>query len=125
MKQKNMYRLSLIQLLVFVLNLFIFSSTIRFLPWFIEDAVGWFGVLITAPLLLIIAVMMIYLQESKGYVISRTKKIIPFIASIFSICIVLLNITDLSVITALIFNLGMIIITVIFLVQDFFTLNKS
>lgn len=120
-----MYRLSLIQLLVFVLNLFIFSSTIRFLPWFIEDAVGWFGVLITAPLLLIIAVMMIYLQESKGYVISRTKKIIPFIASIFSICIVLLNITDLSVITALIFNLGMIIITVIFLVQDFFTLNKS
>ncbi|MGG0240856.1 hypothetical protein [Bacillus rhizoplanae] len=125
MKQKNMYRLSLIQLLIFVLNLFIFSSTIRFLPWFIEDAVGWFGVLITAPLLLIIAVMMIYLQESKGYVISRTKKIIPFIASIFSICIVLLNITDLSVTTALIFNLGMIIITVIFLVQDFFTLNKS
>ncbi|WP_440602398.1 hypothetical protein [Bacillus sp. GB_SG_008] len=125
MKQKNMYRLSLIQLLVFVLNLFIFSSTIRFLPWFVEDAVGWFGVLITAPLLLIIAVMMIYLQESKGYVISRTKKIIPFIASIFSICIVLLNITDLSVITALIFNLGMIIITVIFLLQDFFTLNKS
>ncbi|MCP1125587.1 hypothetical protein NKR74_20050 [Bacillus sp. 3103sda1] len=125
MKQKNMYRLSLIQLLAFVLNLFIFSSTIRFLPWFIEDAVGWFGVLITAPLLLIIAVMMIYLQESKGYVISRTKKIIPFIASIFSICIVLLNITDLSVITALIFNFGMIIITVIFLLQDFFTLNKS
>ncbi|CAG9611318.1 hypothetical protein BACCIP111899_00490 [Bacillus rhizoplanae] len=125
MKQKNMYRLSLVQLLVFVLNLFIFSSTIRFLPWFVEDAVGWFGVLITAPLLLIIAVMMIYLQESKGYVISRTKKIIPFIASIFSICIVLLNITDLSVITALIFNLGMIIITVIFLLQDFFTLNKS
>ncbi|PEZ08997.1 hypothetical protein CN326_04815 [Bacillus sp. AFS018417] len=125
MKQKNMYRLSLIQLLAFVLNLFIFSSTIRFLPWFIEDAVGWFGVLITAPLLLIIAVMMIYLQESKGYVISRTKKIIPFIASIFSICIVLLNITDLSVITALIFNFGMIIITAIFLLQDFFTLNKS
>ncbi|PGZ97763.1 hypothetical protein COE51_12895 [Bacillus pseudomycoides] len=125
MKQKNMYRLSLMQLLVFVLNLFIFSSTMRFLPWFIEDAVGWFGVLITAPLLLIIAVIMIYLQESKGYVISGTRKIIPFIASIFSICIVLLNITDLSVITALIFNLGMIIITVIFLLQDFFTLNKN
>lgn len=124
MKQKNMYiPLSLIQLVLLVLNIFIFSSTMRFLPWYIEDAVGFFGVLITAPLLLIISLIMGYLQKSKGYVITRTRYIIPFLTSIFSICILFLNITDLSIITALILNFGMVIITVIFLLQDFFKLN--
>ncbi|SCB69136.1 Protein of unknown function [Bacillus mycoides] len=33
-------KLSLIQLFLLVLNLFIFSSAMPFLPWFIESAFG-------------------------------------------------------------------------------------
>ncbi|WP_035436199.1 hypothetical protein [Bacillus sp. UNC322MFChir4.1] len=119
MKQKSLnIKLSIIQLFVFVLNLFIFSSTMRFLPWFVEDTFGWFGILITAPVLLGIGVIMIYLQKSKGYAISAMRKMIPFLASIFSIYILLSYITDFSVIMALAVNFGMVIITIVFLLQD-------
>ncbi|WP_335362961.1 hypothetical protein [Bacillus pseudomycoides] len=90
----------------------------RFLPWFVEDAFGWFGILITAPVLLGIGVIMIYLQKSKGYAISAMRKMIPFLASIFSIYILLSYITDFSVIMALAVNFGMVIITIVFLLQD-------
>lgn len=118
-------KLSIMQLFVFVLNLFIFSSTMRFLPWFVEDAFGWFGILITAPLLLSIGVIMIYLQKNKGYAVTATRKIIPFLASIFSICIVLSYITDLSVIIALAVNFGMAIITFVFLLQDVSKISRN
>lgn len=126
MNQKSLHiKLSLIQLFILIINLFIFSSTMRLLPWFIEDAFGWFGILITAPLLLGIGFIMIYLQKSKGHTISVTRKIIPFLASIFSICIVLSYITDFSVIIALAVNFGMVIITIIFLLQDFSKLSRN
>ncbi|MES5930128.1 hypothetical protein QCI77_29955 [Bacillus cereus group sp. MG9] len=53
MKQLHI-RLSLVQLFLLVLNLFIFSSALPFLPWFVENAFGWIGILATTPLLLII-----------------------------------------------------------------------
>lgn len=118
-------KLAIIQLAVLVLNLFIFSSTMRFLPWFVEDAFGWFGILITAPLLLGLGVIMIYLQKNKGYAITTTRKIIPFLASIFSICIVLSYITDFSVIITLAVNFGMVIITIVFLLQDVSKLSRN
>lgn len=126
MKQKNInITLSFIQLFLLVLNLFIFSSRMPFLPWFVEDAVGWFGILITAPLLFGIGVIMIYFQKSKGYDIIVTRKIVPFSASIFSMCIIFSYITDFSNIVALIVNFGMVIITIVFLLQDLFRPNKN
>ncbi|MES5930006.1 hypothetical protein QCI77_29250 [Bacillus cereus group sp. MG9] len=53
MKQLHI-RLSLVQLFLLVLNLFIFSSALPVLPWFVENAFGWIGILATTPLLLII-----------------------------------------------------------------------
>lgn len=126
MNQKSLnIKLSIFQLLILILNLFIFSSTMRFLPWFVEDAFGWFGILITTPLLLGIGFIMIYLQKSKGYAITTTRKVIPFLASIFSICIVLSYITDFSGIMALAVNFGMVIITIVFLLQDISKLSRN
>ncbi|MGG0456432.1 hypothetical protein [Bacillus mycoides] len=42
MKQLHI-RLSFIQLFLLVLNLFIFSSALPFLPWFVENAFGGSG----------------------------------------------------------------------------------
>ncbi|MGG0188162.1 hypothetical protein [Bacillus rhizoplanae] len=126
MEQTKMnVRLSVMQLFLLVLSLVAFSSTMRFLPWFVEDAFGWSGILITAPLLFCIGLVMTYLQKNKRYTITAMRKIVPFSASIFSLCIVLLNITDFSIITALVFNFGMLIITIVFLLQDLSKLNKN
>jgi hypothetical protein len=59
-----------------------FSSAIPSAPWFIESAFGWLGILATAPLLLIIGRMMPQLKKSEGFCITRTRQVIPFIASI-------------------------------------------
>ncbi|MEH7464665.1 hypothetical protein V7166_22240 [Bacillus thuringiensis] len=60
-------KLSLMQLFLLVLNLFIFSSIMPFLPWFIESAFGWLGVLATTPLLLIIGRIIPQLKKVKGF----------------------------------------------------------
>ncbi|EOP75658.1 hypothetical protein IIQ_05507 [Bacillus cereus VD118] len=52
MSQINLHiKLSLIQLFLLVLNLFILSSAMPFLSWFMESAFGWLGILATTPLL--------------------------------------------------------------------------
>lgn len=67
MKQMNInIKLSLIQLLLLVLNLLVFSATMRLLPWFIENDFGWYEILITAPLLFNISVIMIYFQKVRS-----------------------------------------------------------
>ncbi|PHF12729.1 hypothetical protein COF83_23965 [Bacillus toyonensis] len=83
-------RLSLIQLFLLGLNLFIFSSAMPFLPWFTESAFGWLAILATTPLLLIIGRIMPQLKKSEKYCITRTRQVVPFIASIVSLCIMLL-----------------------------------
>ena len=66
MKRENIdIKLSFIQLVLLIINLFVFSSTIRSFPCFIEDAFGWYGILITAPLLFSIGVIRIYFQKRK------------------------------------------------------------
>lgn len=122
MKQKHI-KLSLIQLLLLILNLFIFSSAIAFLPWFIESAFGWLGILATTPLLLIIGRIMPQLKEYEGNGI--TRQMVPFIASIVSLYIMLLPTTELSIVIDLEFNGLMAIITIAFLLQDFYRPNKK
>lgn len=118
-------KLSLIQLFLLVLNLFIFSSAMPFLPWFIENALGWLGILATTPLLLMISRIIPQLKKSDGFCITRTRKIIPFIAPIVSLCIMLLPTMELSIVVALTVNGLMAIITIVFLLQDFLRLNKK
>ncbi|MBJ8056078.1 hypothetical protein JDS87_30495 [Bacillus cereus] len=90
MKQLHI-RLSLIQLFLLVLNLFIFSSALPFLPWFVENTFGWIGILATTPFLLIIGRIMPQLKQSEEFYITRTRAVVPFIASIVSLCIMLLT----------------------------------
>ncbi|MGR3779332.1 hypothetical protein ACT1UG_27625 [Bacillus paramycoides] len=111
-------RISLIQLFLLVLNLFIFSSALPALPWFVENALGWLGILATTPLLLIIGRIISQLKECKEHGI--TRQMVPFIASIVSLCVMLLPIMDLSIPIALTVNGLMVIITIIFVVYDFF-----
>ncbi|MED0981352.1 hypothetical protein P4T48_17910 [Bacillus paramycoides] len=124
MKQLHI-RLSLIQLFLLVLNLFIFSSALPFLPWFVENALGWLGILATTPFLLIIGRIMPQLKQSEEFYITRTRAVVPFIASIVSLCIMLSPITELLIIIALAVNGLMAIITIAFLLQDFYRLNKK
>ncbi|MEC5240794.1 hypothetical protein [Bacillus mycoides] len=118
-------RLSLIQLFLLVMNLFIFSSAMPFLPWFIESAFGWLGILATTPFLLIIGRIMHQLKKIEGFCITRTRQVVPFIASIVSLCIMLLPTMELSIVIALTVNGLMAIITIAFLLQDFYRLNKK
>ncbi|MEH6891223.1 hypothetical protein V7024_16255 [Bacillus sp. JJ864] len=122
MKQIHL-RLSLIQLVLLVLNLFIFFSALPFLPWFVENALGWLGILATTPLLLIIGRILPKLKEYEGHGI--TRQVVPFIASIVSLCIMLSPTTELLTIIALAVNGFMAIITIAFLLQDFHRLNKK
>ncbi|MFJ8527356.1 hypothetical protein [Bacillus sp. NPDC094106] len=126
MKQKSInIALSLIQLFLLVLTLFICSSTMRFLPWFVEDAFGWFGLFVTVSLLLVLGVIMTYLKKRKGHSITTARQSVPFITAIFLIGIMFLYMTDATVIASLIFNFVMVIITIVFLLQDLFRPNKN
>ncbi|MEH6889547.1 hypothetical protein V7024_07410 [Bacillus sp. JJ864] len=117
-------KLLLIQLFLFILNLFIFSSRMRFLPWFIEDSFGLFGVFITGPLLLFIGVIMTYIRKRDAHCITRTKQAIPFLAAVFSIYIITISFTDFVNIVALVFTALLVVITVVLVIQDFLKSNK-
>ncbi|MED1116596.1 hypothetical protein [Bacillus paramycoides] len=118
-------RLSLIQLFLLVLNLFIFSSALPFSPWFVENAFGWLGILATTPFLLIIGRIIPQLKKSEEFCITRIRQVVPFIASIVSLCIMLLPTMELSIVVALTVNGLMAILTIVYLLQDFCRLNKN
>ncbi|EOP60343.1 hypothetical protein IKQ_05987 [Bacillus cereus VDM053] len=125
MEQMNRnLNMSLIQLFLLVLNQFLFSSMFPLLPWLIEDAVAGFGVLITSSLLMFIGMKMMDLNDNNNYLITKIRQSIPFITSIFSCCITIMKITDLSTIVALVFNFVMVIITLVFLLRDLSKLNN-
>lgn len=124
MKQLHI-RLSLIQLFLLVLNLFIFSSAMPFLPWFVENALGWLAILATTPFLLIIDRIMPQLKQSEEFYITRTRAVVPFIASIVSLCIMLLPTMKLLIVIVLIMNGLMALITIVYLLQDFWKMNEK
>ncbi|OUM45792.1 hypothetical protein BW425_27505 [Bacillus pseudomycoides] len=69
MNHKNISMRIIIRTIIFlVLNLFIFSSGMPFLPWFVEDSCGLLGICVTTPLLLFIRVIMTYLKKEKAFV---------------------------------------------------------
>lgn len=126
MKQAKLnITLSLIQLFTLVINLFMCSSTMRFSPWFVEDAVKCYEIFLTAPLLLITGTVMTYHNTRKRHSTSPMRQSISFITIIFFVSTFLLPFTNEMVITSLIFNFGMVIITIVFLFKDISKLNKN
>jgi len=96
-----------------------------FLPWFIKNAFGWLDILATTPLLLIIGRIMPQFKQNEEFCITRTREVIPFIASIVSLCIMLLPTTELLIVIALIMNGQIALLTIGYLLQDFWKLNKK
>ncbi|WP_215556865.1 hypothetical protein [Bacillus mycoides] len=126
MKQAKLnITLSLIQLFTLVINLCMCSSTMRFLPWFVEGAVRCYEIFLTAPLLLITGTVMTYHNTRKRHSILPIRQCISFITIIFFVSTFLLPSTDEIVITSLIFNFGMVVITIVFLLKDIAQLNKN
>ncbi len=126
MKQAKLnIALSLIQLFALVINLCMCSSTMRFLPWFVKGAVRCYEIFLTAPLLLITGTVMTYHNTRKRHSILPIRQCISFITIIFFVSTFLLPSTDEIVITSLIFNFGMVVITIVFLLKDIAQLNKN
>ncbi|MFJ5564004.1 hypothetical protein [Lysinibacillus xylanilyticus] len=113
--EKNKKVIILNSLLVgtIILNLFIFTSRMRFFPWFIEDAWGYLGVFLTAPIL--IGIYFILSHYHKLQLASNINKVIPLFVAIASLIIVFLPTTDFLNIVALVINVAMVILITTFL----------
>ncbi|WHY77062.1 hypothetical protein QNH20_23755 [Neobacillus sp. WH10] len=123
MKEKTKYTILNVLLIgTLLLNLFIFTSRMSFLPWFIEDAFGYAGVLITSPILL--AIFFFFHRLQKNYKVTNLNKFIPLIATIISLIIVLINVTDFANLLALTVNAIMFIISCGIFIQHT-DMNKS
>ncbi|MFB7121806.1 hypothetical protein [Bacillus tropicus] len=119
MKQANLnITLSFMQLFTLITNLFICSTNISFFPWFIEKGFWRFGFFITTPVLLIIGTFTTYYDKKKSYIIERMRQNIPFITAIFFMCVSFLSLTERIVIMSFIFNSLLVIVTIMFLLQD-------
>lgn len=112
-KKTKLYILNVLLISMLVLNLFIFTSRMPFLPWFIEDAWGYTGVLITCPILIVIYFLLLRLQ--KGYPVNVLNKNIPIIVAMISLIVVFMYTSDLLNIVALIVNVVMLLITAWFI----------
>ncbi len=95
-----------------ILNLFVFTSRMDFFPWFIEDAWGYLGILLTSPILM--GIYFILRNFHKQQLVTNTNKKIPFFVSVTSLIIVLVPITDFLNIVALVIN-----VAAVFLVANF------
>ncbi|OTW74519.1 hypothetical protein BK702_33765 [Bacillus thuringiensis serovar cameroun] len=101
-KSKKVIVVNNILLGTLILNLFIFTSRMRFFPWFIEDAWGYVGVFLTAPIL--IGIYFILNHFHKKQLLTNTNKIIPLFVAVTSLIIVFSRITDLLNIVALVIH---------------------
>lgn len=119
MKDKTKYvMLNSLLIGTLLLNLLIFTSRMRFFPWFIEDAWGYLGVFVTSPILLAIFLFLHHLQ--KKYSVTHLNKIIPLIAITVSLFVVFVNVTDFLNLFALIVNGIMLVVAVVVFSQHKF-----
>lgn len=95
-----------------LLNLIILTSTMPFLPWYIEDGWGNLGLFITTPLIIAI---IIYLSKKQRE--TTTQKInfyLPFVILLINFSNILLYSSDVKTIVSLIINI-FVLITLIYL----------
>lgn len=106
--EKNKKVIILNSLLVgtILLNLFIFTSRMRSFPWFIEDAWGYLGVFLTAPIL--IGIYFILRHYHKLQLVTNINKVIPLFVAVTSLIIVFMPTNDFLNIVALVINVAMV-----------------
>ncbi len=110
-KKRTITFLNILIMGMLILNLFIFTSRMRFLPWFIEDGWGYSGLLLTSLVLLIIFFKSNQLHKNGE--ITTSQKFIPLVSAIFSLFIMLMPLNDFMTIFALIVNVSLLIICLI------------
>ncbi|MGE7919811.1 hypothetical protein ACQKM9_12790 [Viridibacillus sp. NPDC093762] len=96
-----------------VLNLFIFTSNMRLFPWFIEDAWGYLGVILTTPIF--IGIYIILRHYHKQQLVTKINKAIPLFVAITSLIIVFGPTTDFLNIVALVINVASLFLATNFL----------
>lgn len=94
-----------------ILNLFIFTSRMRFFPWFIEDAWGYLGVFLTAPIL--IGIYFILRNYHKIQLVTNINKVIPLFVAVTSLIIVFMPTNDFLNIVALVINVTMVFLAAV------------
>lgn len=104
--EKNKKVIILNSLLVgtILLNLFIFTSRMPIFPWFIEDAWGYLGVFLTAPIL--IGMYFILRHYHKLQLVTNINKVIPLFVAVTSLIIVFMPTNDFLNIVALVINVA-------------------
>ncbi|MGE7674179.1 hypothetical protein ACQKMV_11450 [Lysinibacillus sp. NPDC094403] len=94
-----------------ILNLFIFTSRMRFFPWFIEDAWGYLGVFLTAPIL--IGIYFILRNYHKLQLVTNINKVIPLFVAVTSLIIVFMPTNDFLNIVGLVINVTMVFLAAV------------
>ncbi|WP_342599571.1 hypothetical protein MHB48_20120 [Psychrobacillus sp. FSL H8-0483] len=112
-KNKKVVILNILLVGTIILNLFIFTSRMRFFPWFIEDAWGYLGVFLTAPIL--IGIYFILRHFHKQQLVTSTNKIIPLFVAATSLIIVFMPTTHFLNIVAIVINLPSVFLAANFL----------
>ncbi|ENQ3078130.1 hypothetical protein ACEOWG_001307 [Bacillus cereus] len=115
-KNKKVIILNSILVGTIILNLFIFTSRMRFFPWFIEDAWGYLGVFLTAPIL--IGIYFILRHFHKQQLVTNINKTIPLFVAVTSLIIVFSQTTDFLNIVALVINVPAVFLAANFLINQ-------
>ncbi|MDM5247864.1 hypothetical protein [Lysinibacillus sp. G4S2] len=110
-KNKKVTILNSVLIGTIILNLFIFTSTMRFSPWFIEDAWGYLGVFLTAPML--IGIYFILRHYHKLQLVSNINNVIPLFVAVTSLIIVFMPTNDFLNIVALVINVAMVFLAAV------------
>ena len=101
-KQTNITVLNTLIISTLVFNLFIFTSRMSFLPWYIEDGWGYLGLLFTSFIFLLC-----FFQSSKLHKdrkLTTLQKFIPLASAILSIFVLITPSSDFMTILANLIN---------------------
>ncbi|MGE7632051.1 hypothetical protein ACQKMZ_06735 [Bacillus paramycoides] len=110
-KQTIITTLNALIISMLVLNLFIFTSRMSFLPWYIEDGWGYLGLLFTSVVFLISFFMS--WQLHKNGELTSLQKFIPLISAILSIFVLMIPSSDFMTIVANLINTILLTIYII------------
>ncbi|MED0968000.1 hypothetical protein [Bacillus paramycoides] len=101
-KQTIITTLNALIISMLVSNLFIFTSRMSFLPWYIEDGWGYLGLLFTSVVFLITFFMSSQLHKNGE--LTTLQKFIPLVSAILSIFVFLIPSSDFMTIVANLIN---------------------
>lgn len=118
--QTNITILNTLMISMLILNLFIFTSRMSFLPWYIEDGWGYLGLLFTSFVFLIS--FFISSKLHKDGELTTLQNFIPLVSAILSIFVLIIPSSDFMTILA---NLVDTIILTIYIIVFQTTPNVS